>query len=94
MFIIMFKPHTGKECPLGNQIMNRPVIVSSNVRELRMAASLSQEAAAERFNLSLRVWQMKVATKNHGLLSQGEYELLLLLAGRHPFYTVIQNARK
>ncbi len=55
---------------------------------------MSQEAAAERFDLSLRVWQMKEAAKNPALLSQGEYELLLLLAGRHPNYELLPYKKK
>lgn len=79
---------------MGNQHLCRPVVVRPDVRELRLAAGLSQEAAAERFELSLRVWQMKEAAKNPAALSQGEYELLLLLAGRHPFYALVQNPKK
>lgn len=66
----------------------RPVPVMTNVRELRLAAGLSQEGAAERFNLSLRVWQTKEAASKPTLLSQVEYEFLLLLAGRHPNFTL------
>jgi len=64
------------------------VIVQSDVRLLRIAAGLTQERAAERFNLSLRGWQHKEAAKNPTLFSQGEYELLLLLAGKHPHFTL------
>ncbi|WP_236263568.1 transcriptional regulator [Pantoea sp. S62] len=78
---------------MGNQSVNRPVIVCSAVRELRLAAGLSQEAAAERFELSLRVWQTKEAAKNPASLSQGEYELLLLLAGRHPHYVLVPKKK-
>lgn len=62
------------------------VIVQTDVRMLRVAAGMTQERAAERFNLSLRVWQLKEAAKNPALFSQGEYELLLLLAGKHPHF--------
>lgn len=44
---------------------------------------MTQADAAERFDVSLRVWQMKEAENNPSLLSEGEYELLLLLAGQH-----------
>lgn len=37
---------------MGNQILQRPVAVQHNVRELRLAAGLSQEIAAERFDLA------------------------------------------
>ncbi|WP_336794888.1 transcriptional regulator [Pantoea anthophila] len=79
---------------MGNQPANRPVVGSSSVRELRLAAGLSQEAAAERFELSLRVWQTKEAAKNPAPLSQGEYELLLLLAGRHPHFALVPKTKK
>lgn len=46
------------------------MVVQSNVRELRLAAGLSQQSAAERFDLSLRVWQTKEAAGNPTLLSQ------------------------
>lgn len=55
---------------MANQTSQRPVSVTTNVRELRLAAGLSQENAAERFNLSLRVWQTKEAATKPGQLSQ------------------------
>ncbi|MTD28200.1 transcriptional regulator [Erwinia sorbitola] len=73
---------------MANQTSQRPVSVTTNVRELRLAAGLSQENAAERFNLSLRVWQTKEAATKPGQLSQIEYEFLLLLAGRHPHFAL------
>ncbi|WP_337022235.1 transcriptional regulator [Pantoea anthophila] len=79
---------------MGNQPVHQPVVACSAVRELRLAAGLSQEAAAERFELSLRVWQTKEAAKNPAPLSQGEYELLLLLAGRHPHYALVPKTKK
>lgn len=87
-------PHLWREYTLGNQPANRPVVGSSSVRELRLAAGLSQEAAAERFELSLRVWQTKEAAKKTAPLSQGEYELLLLLAGRHPHFALVPKTKK
>jgi len=50
-------PHLCRVYPMGNQLLNRPVAVGSDVREPRLAA-------AERFELSLRIWQMKEAAKN------------------------------
>ena len=83
-----------REPGLGNSIVRRPVTVQNNVRELRIAAGLSQEGAAERFDLSLRAWQTKEATAKVALLRQGEYELLLLLAGRHPHYELVPQQKK
>lgn len=71
-----------------------PLAVMTNVRELRLAAGLSQEGAAERFNLSLRVWQTKEAASKPALLSQVEYEFLLLLAGRHPHFTLTAHSTR
>ncbi|WP_336769059.1 transcriptional regulator [Pantoea endophytica] len=79
---------------MGNQRLQQSISVQSNVRELRLAAGLSQERAAERFGLSLRVWQTKEAAKNPALLSQAEYELLLLLAGQHPYFALIPQKKK
>ena len=36
----------------------------------------------------VRSLRIKEAASNPGLLSQGEYELLLLLAGKHPHFTL------
>ncbi|KAA5967159.1 transcriptional regulator [Pantoea sp. M_8] len=83
-----------KESFLVNRPPQPPVAVQSNVRELRLAAGLSQQSAAERFDLSLRVWQTKEAAANPALLSQGEYELLLLLAGRHPHFVLAPQNKK
>ncbi|MDU4128504.1 transcriptional regulator [Pantoea sp.] len=77
-----------------NRPPQQPVVVQNNVRELRLAAGLSQQSAAERFDLSLRVWQTKEAAVNPTLLSQGEYELLLLLAGRHPHFCLAPHSKK
>ncbi|WP_312828512.1 transcriptional regulator [Pantoea anthophila] len=79
---------------MGNQILQRPVAVQCNVRELRLAAGFSQEIAAERFDLSQRVWQTKEALKNPARLSQGEYELLMLLAGEHPHFELVAKQKK
>lgn len=83
-----------KEFPLRNQLLERPVAVQNNIRDLRLAAGLSQQSAADRFNLSLRVWQSKESAKNPGQLSQGEYELLLLLAGQHPYFALVSQQKK
>jgi hypothetical protein len=37
---------------------------------------------------------MKEAAKNSAPLSQGEYELLPLLAGRHPHYALVPQKKK
>lgn len=60
------------------------------IKTTRQAAGLTQAEAAERFDYSLRVWQKKEAEmEKNGALSQGEYELLLLLAGKHPDYILM-----
>ncbi len=79
---------------MRNQLIERPVAVKHNIRELRIAAGFSQQTAAERFDLSLRVWQMKETGKNPTPLSQGEYELLLLLAGEHPNFSLLSQKKK
>lgn len=73
---------------MPNPTLQHSVPVMTNVRELRLAAGLSQEGAAERFGLSLRVWQTKEAASKPGQLGQTEYEFLLLLAGRHPHFSL------
>ncbi|WP_343463396.1 transcriptional regulator [Pantoea sp.] len=65
------------------------VCVQPDVKMLRIEAGLTQADTAERFNLSLRVWQMKESLSRPVPLSQGEYELLLLLAGRHPHFRLL-----
>ncbi|MCX0500420.1 transcriptional regulator [Erwinia billingiae] len=79
---------------MRNQFLEPPVAVKHNIRELRIAAGFSQQTAAERFDLSLRVWQMKETGKNPTPLSQGEYELLLLLAGEHPNFVLLSQKKK
>jgi DNA-binding XRE family transcriptional regulator len=79
---------------MRNQLIERPVAVKHNIRELRIAAGFSQQTAAERFDLSLRVWQMKETGKNPTPLSQGKYELLLLLAGEHPNFALLSQKKK
>lgn len=55
------------------------------VRAMRMAAGLTQQACANRFGYSLRTWQSKEDAGSNGRsITRGEWELLLLLAGQHP----------
>lgn len=68
------------------------VPVQADVRDLRIATGMTQSHAAERFDLSLRVWQMKESLSKPSLLSQGEYEFLLLLAGKHPYMRLTPGA--
>lgn len=64
----------------------------AQVRETRMAANLTQRACADRFGYSLTGWQKKEDAGTSGRsLSVGEWELLLLLAGQHPNYTLQSN---
>jgi len=60
--------------------------VQTNIKELRIAANLTQAQASERFGFSLRSWQLREAKDTKSLLSQAEYELLLLFADKHPYY--------
>jgi len=59
------------------------------VRAARIAAGLTQQACAKRFGYALRSWQGKEDSGPSGrALSEGEHELLLLLAGRHPEFVL------
>ncbi|KAF0854086.1 MULTISPECIES: hypothetical protein [Pantoea] len=78
---------------MSHQLLQHLVPVQTDVRDLRIAAGMTQLLAAERFDLSLRVWQMKESTAKPSPLSQGEYEFLLLLAGKHPFLDLTTKAR-
>lgn len=62
------------------------------IRATRIAAGLTQKAAGERFGYALVTWQQKEAAgKTNRKLSPGEFELLQLLAGTHPRYTLIEK---
>lgn len=66
-----------------------PMPTPEQVRAARLAAGLTQVACAARFGYSLRGWQSKEdAGENGRNLSCGEYELLLLLAGQHPEFSL------
>ncbi|WP_349843828.1 transcriptional regulator [Pantoea dispersa] len=78
---------------MSHQLLQHLVPVQTDVRDLRIAVGMTQLLAAERFDLSLRVWQMKESTAKPSPLSQGEYEFLLLLAGKHPFLDLTTKAR-
>lgn len=66
-----------------------------DVRCARIDAGLTLKTAAERFGYSLPGWQKK---ETSGAvvrrISIGEYELLLLLADRHPEYHLVAGAGK
>lgn len=57
-------------------------ITAGEIRSLRKASGFTQEEIAERFDQSLRHWQQKESTGN---IKNAEYEMLLLLSGKHPF---------
>ena len=44
---------------MSHQSLQHIVPVQTDVRDLRIATGMTQLHAAERFDLSLRVWQMK-----------------------------------
>ena len=65
-----------------------------NIKAARVAAQLTQPSAAQRFGYSLSGWKQKeLMGKNSRALSQGEFELLLLLAGQHPDYELINKQK-
>lgn len=71
------------------KVLSMMPATGATIKTTRQTAGLTQAEAAERFDYSLRVWQKKeseVEAAKNGGLSQGEYELLLLLAGKHPDY--------
>jgi len=64
---------------------------AANIKRLRKKIGLTQKACAERFGYALRTWQAKeqeASAENSRPLSDGEFELLLLLAGEHPSFTL------
>lgn len=68
--------------------MNKPT--AERIRTARIAADLTQAACAERFGYKLRGWQQKETEGVNGRsLSSGEFELLLLLAGQHPDFSLV-----
>jgi transcriptional regulator with XRE-family HTH domain len=77
------------EMTMPLKVLTMMPTTAAAIKATRQAAGLTQAEAAERFDYSLRVWQKKESEtetgKNSGL-SQGEFELLLLLAGKHPDY--------
>jgi len=78
---------------MSHQSLQHIVPVQTDVRDLRIATGMTQLHAAERFDLSLRVWQMKESAAKPSPLSQGEYEFLMLLAGKHPYFSLTARAR-
>ncbi len=72
--------------------MMRPT--PDQVKAARAAAGLKQHECAERFGYSVRGWQKKEESGASGrALSRGEWELLLLLAGQHPEFTLRRNTK-
>ena len=64
------------------------------VKTARVAAGLTQQVCADRFGYKLRGWQQKEESGASGrTLSIGEYELLLLLAGQHPEFTLQRSTK-
>lgn len=69
------------------EVMTQPT--PEQVKAARVAAGLTQAACAERFGYKIRGWQQKEESGASGrMLSVGEFEMLLLLAGQHPYFTL------
>ncbi|CAI1195589.1 TPA: helix-turn-helix domain-containing protein [Serratia marcescens] len=67
-------------------VQNKPS--ADDVRQLREAAGLSVEQAAALFECLPRSWQSKENPNTRGTLTVGEYNFLLLLAGKHPYLSI------
>lgn len=68
--------------------MNSPS--PDQVKAARVAAGMTQRECAARLRYELRGWQKKEESGASGrALSQGEYELLQLLADQHPEFTLM-----
>ena len=64
----------------------------ADVKEARISAGLTLKEAAEIFGYQLNTWQMKEsAGKATRSLSVGEYNYLLLLAGKHHEYVLCKR---
>jgi len=69
------------------------IMTPEEIRSARMALGLTQKECGARFGYSLRGWQGKEATGKDGRkLAKGEEELLLLLIGKHPNYTLLRRS--
>lgn len=67
---------------------------TSNIKCARILAGLTQKACGERFGYTLRGWQNKESKgKEARALSQGEFELLLLLANVHPSFILAKKEK-
>lgn len=65
------------------------------VKAAREAAGLTQAACAALFGYALRTWQGKEdAGAGNRSLSIGEYAYLLLLAGEHPNYDLVERVKR
>jgi DNA-binding transcriptional regulator YiaG len=67
-------------------VQNKPS--ADDVRQMREAAGLSVEQAATLFECLPRSWQSKENPNTRGTLTVGEYNYLLLLAGKHPYLSI------
>ena len=61
---------------------------ADEVKRTREEAGLSVEQAAELFGCLPRSWQSKENPNTRGTLTVGEYNYLLLLAGKHPYLSI------
>ncbi|MFN3071341.1 hypothetical protein ACKWMY_24970 [Serratia sp. J2] len=67
-------------------VQNKPT--ADEVRRAREEAGLSVEQAAALFGCLSRSWQSKENPNTRGTLTVGEYNYLLLLAGKHPYLSI------
>ncbi|CRL46808.1 hypothetical protein SGGMMB4_05723 (plasmid) [Sodalis glossinidius str. 'morsitans'] len=61
-----------------------------DVKQMRIAAGLTLKECTNIFGISLRIWQKKEESNNVSSrsITKGEYLYLLLLAGKHPEFTL------
>ncbi|MDO8729440.1 MAG: helix-turn-helix domain-containing protein [bacterium] len=69
---------------------NSKIPTGAEVKAMRIAAGMTQKECAERFGYQVvRSWQKKEETGPSAReLTLGEWELLMLLAGQHPEFTL------
>ena len=69
--------------------MSLPDPTPDAVKKYREQAGMTQTEAAARFGYAKRTWKAKEDVGKDGRgITRGEFELLLLLAGGHPAFTL------
>lgn len=70
---------------------DKTIITKETLINLRDSLGYNNSQMAQLLGISEKTWKNKISNGNSGKINKLEYEFLLLLAGKHPDYSINQK---